>query len=50
MDVRPLQQGRASQVYYRVVSVVRAGKSSALNCHGGRPFPSPHRPARLFLC
>jgi hypothetical protein len=39
MDVRPLQQGRASQVYYRVVSVARAGNSSALNCHGSRPFP-----------
>jgi hypothetical protein len=40
MEVRPLQQRRASQVYYRVVSVARAGNCSALNCHGGRPFPS----------
>jgi hypothetical protein len=40
MDVRPLQQGRASQLYYRIVSVARSGNSSALNCHGGKPFPS----------
>jgi hypothetical protein len=33
MDVRPLQQGRASLVYYRVVSVARVGKSSALNSY-----------------
>jgi hypothetical protein len=39
MDVRPLQQGRGSQVYYRVVSFARAVNISALNCHGGIPFP-----------
>jgi hypothetical protein len=46
----PTTAGSCSLVYYRVVSVARAGKSSALNCHGGRPFPSPHRPPRLDTC
>jgi hypothetical protein len=47
MEERPLQQGRASIVYYRVVSIAQGGNSSALNCHGDRPFPPPHRPPRL---
>jgi hypothetical protein len=33
-----------------VVFVARGGNSSALNCHGGRPFPPPHRPPRLDTC
>jgi hypothetical protein len=36
--------------YGRVVRVAQAGNSSALNCHGGRPFPPPHRPPRLDTC
>jgi hypothetical protein len=48
MEVRPLQQGRASQVYYRVVSVARAGNSSELNCHGGRPF-SPSTQTHMLI-
>jgi hypothetical protein len=49
-DAADTMQGHASIVYYRVVSVARGGTSSALNCHGGRPFPPPHRPPRLDTC